>query len=240
MSHDSNIFLSIGKPVKDEYGQIIGEVVSFAVKPNGNVEQVYIRRSDGTFAKYPAANITFNGSEVVYVSNIKTETNAFCNQIPLIWRKDQALKELYEKKKISPEIYEDLHNSFEGALNQLKTEAQALLEKIDGEIERCNKEIKELNYALVHLEVEHEIGEVNDTSYQAAFTAIQECLKRASLEKADLEGLRSKLSNILLGETIHEPSRREVAVTSTAASIPTSLPEPPVIVYVKEAGESSL
>jgi len=238
MPQDSNIFLSLGKPVKDEYGRLIGEVVSFTVKPNGGVEHAYVRRSDGTFTRYPAGNLKFNGSEVIYISDIKAGTAAFCDQIPLIWRKDQALKELYEKKKISPEVYEDLHNSFEGALNQLKTEAQALLENVDKEIERCNREIKELNYALVHLEVEHEIGEVDDPSYQIAFSTIQECLKRANMEKEDLESMRSKLSNILLGETIHEPFAKEKVEPS--ASEPTNLPEPPVVVYVKEAGESSI
>ncbi|MEM3578661.1 MAG: CdvA-like protein [Candidatus Bathyarchaeia archaeon] len=238
MPQDSNIFLSLGKPVKDEYGRLIGEIVSFAVKPNGGVEHVYIRRSDGNFVKYLAGNVKFDGSEAVYLPDIKAETTVFCDQIPLIWRKDQALKELYEKKKISPEVYEDLHNSFEGALNQLKTEAQTLLEKIDKEIEKCNKEIRELNYALVHLEVEHEIGEINEPSYQTAFSIIQECLKRANLEKADLEGLRSKLSNILLGETVHEPFAKETLEAQAPA--PAGLPEPPVIVYVKEAGESSI
>lgn len=238
MPQDSNIFLSIGKPVRDEYGRLIGEVASLAVKPPGGIEYVYIKRSDGNFAKYPAANIKFDGSEVVYISSIKAETVAFCDQIPLIWRKDQALKELYEKKKISPEVYEDLHNSFEGALNQLKMEAQALLEKINREIERCNMEIKELNYALVHLEVEHEIGEVDDSSYHAALSTIQECLKRANLEKADLESLRNRLSNILLGETVHEPFAKGTVETPTPTS--TGLPEPPVVVYVKEVGESSI
>jgi len=235
MPQDPNIFLSLGKPVKDEYGRLIGEVVSFAVKPNGGAEHVYIKHSDGSFVKYPAGSIKVEGSDVIYLSNIKYETEVFCDQIPLIWRKDQALKELFEKKKISPEVYEDLHNSFEGALNQLKTEAQKLMEKIDKEIERCSNEIRELNYALVHLEVEHEIGEIDEQSYQTALSRIQECLKRANLEKADLESLRSKLSNILLGET---PSKAFVK----EAPAPTSpvLPEPPVIVYVKEAGESSL
>ncbi|MEM2676895.1 MAG: CdvA-like protein [Candidatus Bathyarchaeia archaeon] len=237
MPQDSNIFLSIGKLVKDEYGRLIGEVASFNVKPNGEVEYVYIKRSDGNFGKYPAGNIRFDGSEVVYMSDIKAETAVFCDQIPLIWRKDQALKELYEKKKISPEVYEDLHSSFESVLNQLKTEAQALLERIEKEIERCNREIRELNYALVHLEVEHEIGEIDDTSYQMAFSTIQECLKRANTEKADLEGLRSKLSNILLGETVTGPLAKTV---EAPASIPASLPEPPVIVYVKEAGDASI
>ncbi|MBS7608338.1 MAG: CdvA-like protein [Candidatus Bathyarchaeia archaeon] len=237
MSQDSNIFLSLGKPVKDEYGRLIGEVASFAVKPNGGVEYVYIKGSDGNFVKYPAGNIKFDGLEVTYMSDIKAETAAFCNQIPLVWRKDQALKELYEKKRISPEVYEDLHKSFEGALNQLKMEAQALLERIGKEIERCDREIKELNYALVHLEVEHEIGEIDDSSYNVAFSTIQECLKRANMERTDLEGLRSKLSNILLGETVTEPLAKTVEAPAPPSA---SLPEPPVIVYVKEAGDASI
>jgi hypothetical protein len=235
MPQDPNIFLSLGKPVKDEYGRLIGEVVSFAVKPNGGAEHVYIKHSDGSFVKYPAGSIKVEGSDVIYLSNIKYETEVFCDQIPLIWRKDQALKELFEKKKISPEVYEDLHNSFEGALNQLKTEAQKLMEKIDKEIERCNNEIRELNYALVHLEVEHEIGEIDEQSYQAAFSRIQECLKRANSEKADLESLRSRLSNILLGETPYKAFAKEAPAPASPV-----LPEPPVVVYVKEAGESSI
>ncbi|MGQ9539371.1 MAG: CdvA-like protein [Candidatus Bathycorpusculaceae bacterium] len=239
MPHDPNIFLSIGKTVKDEYGRLIGEIASFAVKPNGGTDYVYIKHADGRFMKYPAGSIKVEGSEVIYLSNIKYETALFCDQIPLIWRKDQALRELLEKKKISQEVYEDLHSSFEGALNQLKTEAQTLLEKINKEIERCNNEIKELNYALVHLEVEHEIGEVDEQSYQTAFSVIQECLKRANSEKADLEGIRNKLSNILLGET---PTKAVVEETLEEAPAPTSpsLPEPPVVVYVKEADESNI
>ncbi|MEM2947769.1 MAG: CdvA-like protein [Candidatus Bathyarchaeia archaeon] len=263
MQQDPNLFLSLGRVVKDEYGRPIGEVASFAVKPHGVVDAVYIRHSDGRFIKYPAGTIKVDGSEVIFLSKVKCDTAVFCDQIPLIWRKDQALKELLEKKKISPEVYEDLHRSFEGALNQLKSEAQkkispevyedlhrsfegalnqlkseaqALLERINKEIEKCDQEIMELNYALVHLEVEHEIGEVDDQSYQTAFTTIQDCLKKVNLEKTDLENMKNKLSNILLGESpLKNVTEEHVKEAPTPPS--PSLPEPPVIVYVREAGE---
>jgi predicted RNase H-like nuclease (RuvC/YqgF family) len=247
MSQNPNFFLSIGKKAKDEYERVIGEVASFTVKPSGRIESVYIKQSDGRLMKYPAESLKVDDSEIVLLSKIKMETTTFCDQIPLIWRKNQALKELMDKKKISPEVYEDLHNSFEGALNQLKSEAQALIEKINEEIERCAQEIKELNYALVHLEVEHEIGEVGEQSYQTAFSTIQECLKRANMEKSDLEALKNKLSNILLGETTpqtgqeaKEKAIEELAVQETLAPPSPSLPEPPVVVYVKETSESSI
>jgi len=247
MTQNSNIFLYLGKQVKDEYGRVIGKVASFAVNPNGKVNSAYIEQSDGRFIKHQIENLKVEESEVIFLSEKKMEITSLCDQIPLLWRKDQALKELANKKKISSEVYEDLHTNFEGALNQLKGEAQTLIEKIDKEIARHAQEIKELNYALVHLEIEHEIGQIDEQSYQTAFSTIQECLKRANIEKSDLEAMRNKLSNILLGEMPPqtEPETKEKPVEeSTTQETPTppspNLPEPPVVVYVKEMGDSNI
>jgi len=253
MTQNSNLFTSIGKQIKDEYGRIIGKATSLAVNPSGRVDSIYIEQGNGKIMKYPAENLKVEGSEIILLSKIKMEAATLSDQIPLIWRKDQALKELLEKKKISPEVHEDLHKSFEGVLNQLKSEAQTLMENIDKETARCAQEIKELNYALVNLEIEHEIGKINEQSYQTSFTTIQEYLKNVNTEKNELEATKSKLSNILLGEkqslteqeTKEEHTEESKAQGEAQKETPTpstqspNLPEPPVVVYVKEAGESS-
>jgi len=247
MSQNPNLFLSVGKQIKDEYGRGLGKVASFALTPNGKFDAIFIEQGDGRFLKFPAENLKFDGIDITLISKTKWETNALCDQIPLIWRKDQALKGLVEKKKISPELYEELHSNFDGALNQLKNDAQNFTEEIDKEIARCANEIKELNYALVHLEIEHEIGRTNNESYQIAFTIIQENLKRANIEKSDLELTKNKLSNILLGEAPKTDEQEESkikedepseAVTSTSSA--PELPEPPVVVYVKEIGKTGI
>ena len=247
MLQNPNLFLSVGKQIKDEYGRGLGKVASFALTPSGKFEAVFIEQGDGKFLKRPVEQLKFDGADVTLTSKIKTQTNVFCDQIPLIWRKDQALKELSEKKKISKELYEELHASFDGVLKQLKDEAQDLIEELDKEIARCADEVRELNYALVHLEIEHEIGKIDDQSYHTAFAIIQENLKRVNMEKSDLELTNNKLSNILLGETpkmieqkiikekVEEPSK-EFTSTSSAPE----LPEPPVVVYVKEIGKTGI
>jgi hypothetical protein len=37
----SNLFLYIGKPIKNEYGRVIGKVASFALTPNGKFDAVF-------------------------------------------------------------------------------------------------------------------------------------------------------------------------------------------------------
>jgi hypothetical protein len=239
MAQDSNLFFSLGKPVKDEYGCSVGTVASFDVKPNGRIDYLYVEEASGRFVKHPAENLKMEGSDVILLSKIKVQSDAFSDQIPLIWRKDQALKELMEKKKISPEIYEDLHSSFDNVLKQLKSEAQTLTEEINKEIARCLQEVRDSGYALVHLEIEHEIGKIDAESYEKAFSAIQECMKRANTEKSDLETIRNKLSNILLGETPQSTSQQSTPAETSATPL-TNLPEPPVVVYVKEIGQSGI
>ena len=239
MSQNPNLFLSVGKQVKNEYGRSIGKIASFAVTPSGKFDSVYIELGDGRFSKYSAEHLKVDGPEVTLVSNIKAQTGILCDQIPLIWRKDQALKDLSDKKKISKEMYGELHSNFDGLLTQLKNEAQALTEDIDDEIGRCIDEIKALNYAFVHLEIEHEIGKMDNPTYETAFAMIQENLKRANMMKTDLELTRSKLSNILLGD-MGKVKAPEGSKTSSSIPAPPGLPEPPVVVYVKEIGKTGI
>ena len=239
MDQTPNLFLSVGKQVKDEYGHPIGKIASFALTPAGKFDSVFIEQGDGKFQKHPVDNLTFDETEVLFVSQIKARATILYDQIPLIWRKDQALKDLSEKKKISREMYGELHTNFDGLLTQLKTEAQALTEDIDNEVAKCTDEIKALNYAFVHLELEHEIGKMDNQTYETAFAIVQENLKRAHMMKTDLELTRSKLSNILLGD----PAKTKMSEGSRApssVSFSPGLPEPPVVVYVKEIGKTGI
>jgi len=244
MSQNPNLFLSVGKQIKDEYGRVVGKVASFALTPSGKFDAVFIEQGDGKFLKHSVEHVKVDGADVTLISKIKTQANILCDQIPLIWRKDQALKDLSEKKKISKELYEELHTSFDGLLNQLKGEAQNLIDEIEKEIVRCAEEIRELNYALVHLEIEHEIGKMDNKSYEAAFALIQENLKKVNLEKSDLELTKNKLSNIVLGETPKTPEQQKVKEETpkefTSTSATPELPEPPVVVYVKEIGKAGI
>ncbi len=252
MSQISNLFLSIGKPVKDEYGHAIGKIVSFALSPNGQFDAAFVEFSDGNFSKQPMERLKFDGAEITFISTIKSRMRNLCDQIPLIWRKDQALKDLSEKKKISPEIYQELHSSFDSILSQLKKDAQILIDEASDEIDHCDEGLKTMSYAVVNLELEHEIGKIDDVTYKSAFATLQESLKRLNTRKNDMEQTKAKISNILLGDAPSPEIEQKIktklptenkitaeTVTEAVNEAP-ELPEPPVVVYVKEVGKAGI
>ena len=239
MSQNPNLFLSVGKPVKDEYGRVIGKVASFAMTPNGKYDAVFVEFSGGQFSKQPMEQLRFNGSEVTFISTTKSQSSVLCDQIPLIWRKDQALKDLSEKKKISTEMYLEIHSSFDSVLNQLKKDAQVLSDQISDQIATCDDEIRAMSYALLNLEIEHEIGKIEDEAYKTSFAMLQENLKRTSQEKSELELAKNKMANTLLGDVIG-PVQKTKATIDMSVEPKHELPEPPVVVYVKEIGKAGI
>jgi len=187
-----------------------------------------------------------NGDGVTLLSPIKSTITNLNNRIPLIWRKDEALNDLRNNNKIPSEMYEDLHRNFEGALNQLKEKGKVALNKMSEQTARCAFQIKQLNSALINLEIEREIGKVDEEMYQTAMGIVQEELKRNKTEKTDLEQMKSNLSNLMLGESVENVSEEETQLTteekekgedeeSPSDSSPPNLPEPPVVVYVKNS-----
>lgn len=247
----SNLFASIGKQVEDEYGRPVGKVASFDVNPNGYLSGVFVQHSDGEFVHYPVDQLKVDQNGAVLLSPIKSTITNLCNKIPLIWRKDEALNDLQANNKIPPEMYEDLHRNFEGALNQLKAKAKGALSEIDEQINRCTKQIRQLNSALINLEIEREIGKVDEEMYQTAMGIVQEGLKQSKTEKSDLENMKKKLSNLLLGEKqetvpeketqppeeTHEEEEREELPSDSSSP---NLPEPPVVVYVENSEKENV
>jgi len=242
----SNLFLSIGRPVKDEYGRSVGRIISFATNPSGKFEAAFIELSDGRFTKQPMEYLTFTGADITFISKIKSKAAVFCDQIPFIWRKDQALKELAEKKKIAQPLYQELHTNFTTVLSQLRKDAQILHDETIQGINRCDEELNTLSYSVLHLELEHEIGKITDETYRASFGNLQETLRRTTAEKTDLETAKTKLSNILLGDPQVAAAPEPKIIKETKVFVEpvmretTQLPEPPVVVYVKEVGKAGI
>ena len=242
----SNPFLFVGKQIKDEYGRQIGRVASFKVTPTGRIDGIFVEHGDGEFLSYSTDQIKVDNGNLVISPPLKLKAIALCNEIPLIWRKDRALNDLVEKKKIPPEMYDDLHRTFEGALNQLKDNAKGLTADIGNQIDRCNKQIHSLHSALINLEIEREIGRLNGDLYENALGIIQWGLKGVNAEKSDLEALKSKLSNLLLGEKpIKAPevpqtkSPEQTEIPEAPAPVSSNLPEPPVVIHVRNPSTQS-
>ena len=130
--------------------------------------------------------------------------------------------------------------------NKVEIRSTKTSNEIEKEIDRCNKQIHSLHSALINLEIEREIGRLSSDSYEKALGIIQWGLKGVNAEKSDLDVLRSKLSNLLLGEKtqntpegIQTKAPEQTELPKVPAPVSTNLPEPPVIIHVRNTSNQS-
>jgi hypothetical protein len=75
---------------------------------------------------------------------------------------------------------------------------------------------------------------------------LQEALKRLNAQKSDMELTKAKVSNILLGDSpeIEQKIKTKISaehkITPEPINEAPELPEPPVVVYVKEIGKAGI
>ena len=198
----SNISLLINKPVKDELRSEIGKILSFIVDPTGQASKVLIRDNNGEYECYSVDRLTVENDAVVLLSEIDRTVRAVSERVPLLWRKKKVLDKLSNENKILPEIYESLYNEFSEPLEKLKIEAQGAVNELDRQINDCEETFRTLRLAKTYLEIEHEIGRVEEDAYKESLRAILNGLKGLVEKKQRLQEKRDTLSNILLGEEL--------------------------------------
>lgn len=218
--------------------------MSFIVSPDGHIDSVLVNHADGEFVYYPTKQLNITKDSIVLLADAKMRANALCEDMPLVWRKDQVLNNLLKEEKILPEIYESLHQEFDATLNKLKASIQDVIAEIDKQVASCDERFKILHSAKTHLEIESEIGEIDEGSYKKSLEIILDGLKNVITEKNDLEALRTRLSSLLLGEeppkTVEtaEPAAEETgspqeASTESTEKTVTSSSEPLITVRLK-------
>jgi len=233
-----DLFSFLGKSIKNEYKREIGKIVSFIVSPNGHIDAVLVNHADGEFVYYPSKQLNITKDSIVLLADTRLRANALCEDIPLVWRKGEVLNSLLKEEKILPEIYESLHQEFDATLSKLKASAQDVIAEIEKQIAECNERFKKLHSAKTHLEIESEIGEIDEGSYKKSIEAILDGLKSVIAEKNDLEALRTRLSSLLLGEGPPKTVETVEPVAEKTASpqeAPTESPpsEPSITVRLK-------
>jgi len=186
----------VDKPVWDEYGRPIGRIVCFTVSPDGSASKVLVKRGDGKFQSCSVDQLRMDSNRPVLLSEVKLRVEALCDRICMARSKNQALRGLLKGKKLPPESLSRLFKDFEREFNDLSWDVQILMDEIDERIAFCTKQIQELRSALVCLEIEREIGRINERPYWESVKMVKEGLKWKGAEKADLERLREKLSKV--------------------------------------------
>jgi len=229
-----NISSLINRSVKDDLHIEIGRILSFIVDPAGHASKVLVADNNGDYKCHSVDRLVVENDTVILLSEIDKTVKTVSEKIPLLWRKKKVLDKLSNENKILPEIYESLYKEFSEPLEKLKIEAQGAISELDTQINDCEETFKTLRLAKTYLEIEHEIGRVEEEAYKESLRAILNGLKSLVERKQRLQEKRDTLSNILLGEDviIDRPETVKVAGVQEGVKTEPLRPSQPELITV--------
>jgi len=218
-SEDGGVALSsivfpslIGRSLKDENGREIGRIVSFIIDSSGEVREVLAENKNEEFTKYSVERIKVDQEEIFLVPEVEKRAENLCGKFPLIYKKREILEKLFRNKEIMPEIYESLSAELDKSINEMRTEAQNLLNEIERQIQFQENMIKSLHLARTFLEMEHGVGNVRDEIFRQSLLSIIREIKYASYRKMNLLKTKERVIGLAL------QAGKEGAEASTADS----------------------
>lgn len=188
----------IGRSLKDENGREIGKIVSFIIDSSGEVKEVLAENKNEELTKYSVERIKIDQEEVFLVSEVEKRSENLCGRFPVVYKKREILEKLFRNKEIMPEIYESLSAELDKSINDMRAEAQSLLNEVERQVQFQENMIKSLHLARTFLEMEHGIGNVRDEFFRQSLLSILREIKYASYRKMNLLKTKERILGITL------------------------------------------
>jgi len=177
----------LGQNAKDEYGRVVGKLLTAYTQVTGEVESVDIAISETTFEKIDASRIKLTPDGVVIVPQWKVKALDVENRLDRVRRRIRSIEELYRKGMIPTHAYEEMKRSLEAQFRVLKDEVKKVKEMLRRKINDLEDQIIRLEKDMANLMMLYMSNEVGESAYKTAMEFLRSAKARHADEKKDVE-----------------------------------------------------
>jgi len=94
-----------------------------------------------------------------------------------------------EREAITEETYNELHNEYVAAMDNLKERVERTIEDLETRIKCCNSQIGDIKESLTDLDIAFATGEIKEEEASKGIEIMKKGLRNISFEKTELESL---------------------------------------------------
>lgn len=177
----------LGQKVKDEYGRIVGTLLSIYSDVSGVIESVEVALTDDLYDQVIAERLKLTPDGIVVTPVWKVEAVKLENQLDRVRKRIRAVEELYRKGNIPGHAYDDIKKRLENEFAKIKEKVKEIKFKLRQRANDLEDQIIRLEKATSNLMVLYMSNEVSEPSYKASIEQLRLAKSRAQDEKKDIE-----------------------------------------------------
>ncbi len=177
----------MGQNVKDEYGRIMGKILTAFTDVSGNVESIEIALNDFSLERISSDRIKLTPDGVIVLAEWKVKAITTENKLDRVRKRIRAVEELYRKGSIPGHAYEEIKTRLEAQFKSVKDEVRKVKELLRKRANDLEDQIIRLEKDISNLMVLYMSNEVSESAYKAAIDYLRDAKARNAEEKKDVE-----------------------------------------------------
>lgn len=208
----------VGKPVRDIYGRYAGYVVGFSVDTNGELQFVGIDQGNGEFTEFEGRRVIQDKDSIVVIPAWKVETEALRKEIEVVRRRVQALEALAKDGEITPSIYQQMCDQYNGQLKSLQETHGSLVQELTERLEQLERKGESLDSFLANTKVQFRAGEIDEGTYKVASEYCTSMRAKDAKEKEEIQAVLRALTQATAPTVAEVVSKAKPQVQLEAAA----------------------
>ncbi len=177
----------MGQNVKDEYGRVVGKVLTAYTDISGSVESIEVALNDFSLERIESDRIKLTPDGIIVMADWKVKAISTENKLDRVRRRIRAVEELYRKGSIPGHAYEEIKSRLEAQFKSIKEEVRKVKDILRKRINDLEDQIIRLEKDISNLMVLYMSNEVSESAYKAAIDYLRDAKARNVEEKRDLE-----------------------------------------------------
>lgn len=187
----------IGREVFDEYGRVVGTLVSVSSDTEGNVEYVEIKVVDVGLVRVPGGRVKVKDGKITVVPEWKYNAVKVINALDRAYKRKKGVEEIASRSDLPGEVLEELRRKLNDEIKKLKLKAKDSEREIKERIAEIDKEMIHVARAMAVLQVTYFSGEVGERQFDQGLKHLRKLRETLEAEKKDAKEILDKLVKIL-------------------------------------------
>ncbi|MCE4624885.1 MAG: CdvA-like protein [Desulfurococcales archaeon] len=205
----------VGGDVFDEYGRVIGVLVSFSSNVNGIIEYVEVKYTDRGLERIEGDRLRIEQGRLVVTPPWKHRAVKIIEALDRAYRRRNALEQI-TAGDLPAEIVEGMKRKIEDEIKRLKVKADESMAEIRERLGKLDDELTHVASAIAFLQMSYFSGELGDRNFEHGMSHLRKLKQSLISEKEDAKRVMEKLDKTLKALTspaakiTHAPKHKTV------------------------------
>jgi hypothetical protein len=186
-----------GDEIHDEYGRVLGTIISIQSSVDGRVESLTIKVADRYLETIEGERLKIQEGKIIVIPNWKFEASRIIENLDRAYKRRKALDTVNGQNELPSSVVEPMKRRLEEDIKALRIKADEVKKVINGRVGEIEDEELKVAKAIASIEISYFSGEVGEKGYTQSMNHLRKLKESISEEKRNAKEYLEKLDKTM-------------------------------------------